>query len=107
MLGYGRLFSLGPRALASATDLPRFPPFFGSKSSFARASIARLMQIQADSVYPHPQPSSPLVPSLRPLHSLCAPPRFFPSDPANPMARHRQLHPRKSARQFVTRNSSV
>lgn len=111
--GFGQLCSFRPRAHPHPS--PRsfcfiFSSFSSSaRRSFARASIARLMQILENSV-----PLSPLQHLHRHDRSTCrfrfcgtAPPRFFLSGTAKPTARHRQLRPRKSARRFVTRNSSV
>lgn len=109
MHGFGQLRSfLWAFAFTSTPDRLVFPPFFFSNSTsrvlHARVSLALCKSVQTSSpilLPPAPSPSSiPFTFSLRL--------RFVAFGTAvKPMTRHRQLHSRKSARQFVTRNSSV
>lgn len=76
-----------------------FAPLHVHGPGFARASIVFLMEIRAN---------SKRVPSARRASlNACRSSTFLSFQPANPIAHQRQLHPRKSDRQFVSRSQSV
>lgn len=68
---------------------------------FARVSIVSLVKIRANSKHP-------VVPfARRPSLTTSRSSTFLSYELANPVAYRRQLHPRKSDRQFVSRSQSV